>query len=129
MTNVAVERIDRGLLKVLTLARRSTHLAESGVLNGASRTHPADGWASGCRRVRTTRSVGSWRARLEESEAEGLMDERSFGHRGGGWMPNQRVERTAAERLGFYMAGFMNIIRHSLSARSAAVAHSGRWAD
>jgi len=39
---------------------------------------------------------------------------------------NQRVERTAAERTGFDMIGFMNIIRHSLSARSAAVAHSGR---
>jgi len=39
---------------------------------------------------------------------------------------NQRVERTAAERLGFDTIGFMNIIRHSLSARSAAVAHSGR---
>ena len=92
MTNVAVEMIDRGLLKVLTLARHSTHLAESGVFNGASRTPPADGWASGCRRVRTTRSVGRWRARLEESEAEGLTDERSFGHRGGGWMPNQALE-------------------------------------
>jgi hypothetical protein len=90
MTNVEVEMVDRGLLKVLTLARRSTHLPESGVLNGASRTHPADGWASGCRRVRTTRSVGRWRERLDESEAEGLTDERSFGHRGSGWMPNKR---------------------------------------
>jgi len=42
--------------------------------------------------------------------------------------PNHRVERTAAERLGFDMIGFMNIIRYSWSARSAAVAHSGRWA-
>jgi len=41
-------------------------------------------------------------------------------------MHNQRVERTAAERLGFDMTGFLNIIRHSLSALSAAVAHSGR---
>ena len=39
----------------------------------------------------------------------------------------QRVELTAAERLGFDTAGFMNIIRLSLSARSAAVAHSCRW--
>ena len=43
--------------------------------------------------------------------------------------PNQRVERTAAERLAFDTAGFMNIIGHSLGALSAAVAHSGRWAD
>jgi hypothetical protein len=42
--------------------------------------------------------------------------------------PNQRVERTAAERLGFDTIRFMNIIRHGLRARSAAVAHSDRSA-
>jgi hypothetical protein len=40
--------------------------------------------------------------------------------------PNKRVERTAAERLGFDMAGFLNIIRHGLSTLPAAVAHSDR---
>jgi len=37
--------------------------------------------------------------------------------------PTQRVEQTAADRLGFDTVEFMNIIRHSLSALSAAVAH------
>jgi hypothetical protein len=41
--------------------------------------------------------------------------------------PNHRVERTAAERLGFAIDGFMNIIGHSLSALSTAIAYSGRW--
>ena len=36
--------------------------------------------------------------------------------------PNQALERTAAERLGFDMVGFIDIIRHSLSALPAAVA-------
>jgi hypothetical protein len=39
---------------------------------------------------------------------------------------NKRVERTAAERFGFDVDGFMNIIGHILSALSAAVAHSCR---
>jgi hypothetical protein len=46
-------------------------------------------------------------------------------------MPNEDAEqnrwrRTAAERLGFDMAGFMNIIRHGLSPFPAAVAQLGR---
>ena len=43
------------------------------------------------------------------------------------WMPNQALERTAAERLGFDMVGFIDIIRHSLSALPAAVAQLGRY--
>ena len=39
----------------------------------------------------------------------------------------QALERTAAERLGFDMAGFMNIIGHSVSPFPAAVAQLGRW--
>jgi hypothetical protein len=41
---------------------------------------------------------------------------------------NQRVERIAAVRLDFDTIGFLNIIRHKLSALLAAVAHSGRSA-
>ena len=42
--------------------------------------------------------------------------------------PKHRVERTAAERLGFDMVGFIDIIRHSLSALTAAVAQLLRYA-
>jgi len=41
-------------------------------------------------------------------------------------IPNKALERTAAERLGFDMAGFMNIIGHSVSPFPAAVAQLGR---
>ncbi len=44
------------------------------------------------------------------------------------WIPNKALERTAAERLGFDMAGFMNIIRHGLSPFPAAVAQLDRYA-
>jgi len=40
--------------------------------------------------------------------------------------PNQRVERAAADRLGFGTIGFMHIIRYGLGTLSAAVAHSSR---
>lgn len=40
--------------------------------------------------------------------------------------PNKTLERTAASRLVFDMAGFMNISGESLSALSAAVAQLGR---
>lgn len=40
--------------------------------------------------------------------------------------PNQRVERTATSHPDFDIDRFMNIIRESSSARSVAVAHSGR---
>jgi len=43
-------------------------------------------------------------------------------------MLTNRWRRTAAERLGFDMVGFMNIIRHSLSPFPAAVAQLGRSA-
>ncbi len=42
--------------------------------------------------------------------------------------PNNRVERTDASRLVFGMARFMIIIRQSVSALTASVAHSGRSA-
>src|SRR5262245_7330394 len=40
--------------------------------------------------------------------------------------PNHRVERTATSRCDFDTFGVMKIIRHSLSARSVAVAHPFR---
>jgi hypothetical protein len=40
--------------------------------------------------------------------------------------PNHRVERTATSRCDFDTFGVMKIIRHSLSARSVAVAHPSR---
>lgn len=43
--------------------------------------------------------------------------------------PNQALERTAASRLVFDVDGFMNAIRESLSALSAAVAQLGRSAE
>ena len=42
------------------------------------------------------------------------------------WASNKTLERTAAERLGFDIARFMNIVRHSLSPFPAAVAQLGR---
>ncbi len=117
MTNVGAEPIHRGLLGALALARHAGSLGEWCVLKRTSWTLPVGGETSGCRRVRTALSVDGWRERLDGNQSEGLMDEGK---------PNKALERTAAERLGFDMAGFMNIIRHGLSAFPAAVAQLGR---
>ena len=69
--------------------------------------------------------------RLEHSSP--AIDVTGFGSEGTSMssrfqIPNKRVERTAASRLGCDVSRFLNIIGHILSALSAAVAHSWRYA-
>ena len=126
MTNVGAEPIHRGLLGALTLSRRSTHLPESGVFRGES---DASGRRLGFGLPPSSddpfggplaSAFGGERCRGNDGRAVIRTSWRRMGCR------TKRWRRTAAVRLGFDTAGFMDIIRHGLSALPAAVAQLGR---
>ena len=60
--------------------------------------------------------MGPRQTRVEVEVSKALREDRA----------DHRVERTATSRCDFDTFGVMKIIKHSLSARSVAVAHPGR---